>query len=175
MWRSLLGWIWVSEVRHLSLIIHLSLYCMKLRWKWKKHAAFYLFQLLGHISPCYILGLLTWHWNSSPLQHTLFRFLGTKKGLVHQFKYVYFHHIDISFQALLSLVYLCSSDIYKLINYVGFATWVTDRTCIYRICCTVLSSSHPSPLLKLRIMCILKRGISFLRAPLVLSISIKML
>jgi solute carrier family 7 L-type amino acid transporter-like protein len=29
--------------------------------------------------------------------------------------------------ALLSLLYLCSSDIYALINYVGFATWVTGR------------------------------------------------
>ena len=28
------------------------------------------------------------------------------------------------FQAFLSLVYLCSSDIYALINYTGFATWV---------------------------------------------------
>ncbi len=28
------------------------------------------------------------------------------------------------FQALLSLVYLCSSDIFRLITYVGFATWV---------------------------------------------------
>ena len=27
-------------------------------------------------------------------------------------------------QALLSLCYLCSSDIFSLINYVGFATWV---------------------------------------------------
>ena len=27
-------------------------------------------------------------------------------------------------QALLSLFYLCSSNIYALINYVGFATWV---------------------------------------------------
>ena len=30
-------------------------------------------------------------------------------------------------QALLSLGYLCSSDIFALINYVGFATWVTTR------------------------------------------------
>ena len=28
-------------------------------------------------------------------------------------------------QALLSLVYLCSRDIFALINYVGFTTWVT--------------------------------------------------
>ena len=28
-------------------------------------------------------------------------------------------------QALLSLFYLCSSNIFALINYVGFATWVT--------------------------------------------------
>ena len=27
-------------------------------------------------------------------------------------------------QAILSLGYLCSSDIFALINYVGFATWV---------------------------------------------------
>ena len=31
----------------------------------------------------------------------------------------------ITIQALLSLVYLMSSDIYRLINYVGFATWVS--------------------------------------------------
>ncbi|KFM70561.1 Y+L amino acid transporter 1, partial [Stegodyphus mimosarum] len=30
----------------------------------------------------------------------------------------------VMFVALLSLVYLCSSDIYALINYVGFATWL---------------------------------------------------
>lgn len=30
----------------------------------------------------------------------------------------------IFFQALLSMVYLCSSNIFRLINYVGFATWV---------------------------------------------------
>ena len=33
-------------------------------------------------------------------------------------------------QALLSLFYLCSSNIYALINYVGFATWVK---CLYRV------------------------------------------
>ncbi len=32
----------------------------------------------------------------------------------------------INFQALLSLCYLCSSNIYALINYVGFATWVSN-------------------------------------------------
>ncbi|XP_013781356.1 Y+L amino acid transporter 2-like [Limulus polyphemus] len=30
----------------------------------------------------------------------------------------------VMFMALLSLIYLCSSDIYALINYVGFATWL---------------------------------------------------
>ncbi|XP_022247804.1 large neutral amino acids transporter small subunit 2-like [Limulus polyphemus] len=30
----------------------------------------------------------------------------------------------VIFVTLLSLIYLCSSDIYALINYVGFATWV---------------------------------------------------
>uniref|UniRef100_A0A2I9LQ09 Y+L amino acid transporter 2 n=1 Tax=Centruroides hentzi TaxID=88313 RepID=A0A2I9LQ09_9SCOR len=30
----------------------------------------------------------------------------------------------VIFMALLSLIYLCSSDIYALINYVGFATWL---------------------------------------------------
>lgn len=30
----------------------------------------------------------------------------------------------VIFMALLSLLYLCSSDIYALINYVGFATWL---------------------------------------------------
>ena len=33
-------------------------------------------------------------------------------------------------QALLSLFYLCSSNIFALINYVGFATWVTITTTI---------------------------------------------
>ena len=27
--------------------------------------------------------------------------------------------------AVLSLAYLCSSDIFSLINYVGFATWIS--------------------------------------------------
>jgi hypothetical protein len=31
------------------------------------------------------------------------------------------------FQAFLSLFYLCSSNINALINYVGFATWVTSN------------------------------------------------
>lgn len=30
----------------------------------------------------------------------------------------------ILLQTLLSMLYLCSSDIFALINYVGFATWV---------------------------------------------------
>ena len=33
--------------------------------------------------------------------------------------------------AALSLAYLCSSDIFALINYVGFATWVTTN---YQVC-----------------------------------------
>ena len=32
------------------------------------------------------------------------------------------------FQAFLSLVYLTSSDIFALINYTGFATWVRKNT-----------------------------------------------
>jgi hypothetical protein len=35
-------------------------------------------------------------------------------------------------QALLSLGYLCSSDIFALINYVGFATWVSYN--LFRFC-----------------------------------------
>ena len=30
--------------------------------------------------------------------------------------------------AVLSLGYLCSNDIFSLINYVGFATWVNKNT-----------------------------------------------
>ena len=36
----------------------------------------------------------------------------------------FWQKFDDFFQAFLSLVYLCSSDIYRLINYTGFATWV---------------------------------------------------
>ena len=36
--------------------------------------------------------------------------------------------IIILTQALLSLGYLCSSNIFSLINYVGFATWVRTAT-----------------------------------------------
>ena len=36
-----------------------------------------------------------------------------------------FIHLCPPTQALLSLGYLCSSDIFALINYVGFATWVS--------------------------------------------------
>ena len=32
--------------------------------------------------------------------------------------------------AALSLAYLCSSDIFALINYVGFATWVPTHSAI---------------------------------------------
>ena len=35
-------------------------------------------------------------------------------------------HWSFVFQALLSLVYLTSSDIFALINYTGFATWVSS-------------------------------------------------
>ena len=38
--------------------------------------------------------------------------------IIQEFEY------DLFIQALLSLVYLCSSDIFRLITYVGFATWV---------------------------------------------------
>ena len=33
--------------------------------------------------------------------------------------------VDLYLQGLLTLVYLTSSDIYALINYVGFATWLS--------------------------------------------------
>jgi len=33
--------------------------------------------------------------------------------------------IQFNSQAFLSLLYLCVSDIFALINYVGFATWVS--------------------------------------------------
>merc|ERR1719245_877377 len=33
--------------------------------------------------------------------------------------------------ALLSLVYLCSSDIFRLITYVGFATWVSIGLAVF--------------------------------------------
>ena len=35
--------------------------------------------------------------------------------------------------ALLSLGYLCSSDIFSLINYVGFATWISIGNIIFLI------------------------------------------
>ena len=35
-------------------------------------------------------------------------------------------HWSFVFQALLSLVYLTSSDIFALINYTGIATWVSS-------------------------------------------------
>ncbi|XP_023329398.1 Y+L amino acid transporter 2 [Eurytemora carolleeae] len=43
--------------------------------------------------------------------------------------------------ALLSLVYLCSSDIYALINYVGFATWVSIGLAVF--CLPWLRWKHP--------------------------------
>jgi len=43
--------------------------------------------------------------------------------------------------ALLSLVYLCSSDIFRLINYVGFATWVSIGLAVF--CLPWLRWKHP--------------------------------
>merc|ERR1719312_1872460 len=43
--------------------------------------------------------------------------------------------------ALLSLGYLCSSDIFALINYVGFATWVSIGLAV--LCLPVLRYYHP--------------------------------
>merc|ERR1711936_291299 len=43
--------------------------------------------------------------------------------------------------ALLSLCYLCSSDIFSLINYVGFATWVSIGLAV--VCLPVLRRMHP--------------------------------
>lgn len=47
-----------------------------------------------------------------------------------------FHGERNLFQALLSMLYLCSSDIFALINYVGFATWVCSCSFDY-------ITSHP--------------------------------
>jgi L-type amino acid transporter 8 len=44
-------------------------------------------------------------------------------------------------QALLSLGYLCSSDIFALINYVGFATWVSIGLAVF--CLPYLRWKHP--------------------------------
>jgi len=44
-------------------------------------------------------------------------------------------------QALLSLVYLCSSDIFRLITYVGFATWVSIGLAVF--CLPWLRYKHP--------------------------------
>lgn len=50
--------------------------------------------------------------------------------------------------ALLSLLYLMSSDIYALINYVGFATWVScglfDHSCRIETNCTIILVEHRS-------------------------------
>uniref|UniRef100_A0A1W7RB58 Y+L amino acid transporter 2 n=1 Tax=Hadrurus spadix TaxID=141984 RepID=A0A1W7RB58_9SCOR len=43
--------------------------------------------------------------------------------------------------ALLSLVYLCSSDIYALINYVGFATWLAIGLAV--VCLPYFRWKHP--------------------------------
>jgi solute carrier family 7 L-type amino acid transporter-like protein len=43
--------------------------------------------------------------------------------------------------AFLSLGYLCSSDIFALINYVGFATWVSIGLAV--VCLPVLRRMHP--------------------------------
>eukprot|EP00088_Acartia_fossae_P065773 TRINITY_DN811_c0_g1_i17.p1 TRINITY_DN811_c0_g1~~TRINITY_DN811_c0_g1_i17.p1 ORF type:complete len:489 (-),score=-33.10 TRINITY_DN811_c0_g1_i17:27-1493(-) len=43
--------------------------------------------------------------------------------------------------ALLSLVYLCSSDIFRLITYVGFATWVSIGLAVF--CLPWLRWKHP--------------------------------
>merc|ERR1711990_1314309 len=43
--------------------------------------------------------------------------------------------------AFLSLVYLCSSDIYALINYTGFATWVSIGLAVF--CLPYLRWKHP--------------------------------
>jgi len=43
--------------------------------------------------------------------------------------------------ALLSLVYLCSSDIFRLITYVGFATWVSIGLAVF--CLPWLRYKHP--------------------------------
>lgn len=42
---------------------------------------------------------------------------------------------------LLSLVYLCSSDIFRLINYVGFATWISIGLAVF--CLPWLRWKHP--------------------------------
>ena len=46
-----------------------------------------------------------------------------RKKCIHNFFFKIYNK-SYHFQAFLSLVYLCSSDIYALINYTGFATWV---------------------------------------------------
>ena len=43
--------------------------------------------------------------------------------------------------ALLSLLYLCSSDIITLINYTGFGTWITIGLAV--VCIPVLRVKHP--------------------------------
>jgi len=43
--------------------------------------------------------------------------------------------------AFLSLVYLCSSDIFALINYTGFGTWVSIGLAV--VCLPVLRRMHP--------------------------------
>ncbi|GBN13854.1 Y+L amino acid transporter 2 [Araneus ventricosus] len=56
-------------------------------------------------------------------------YAGAEKGQMPQIlNMIQINHLTptpaVMFVALLSLVYLCSKDIYALINYVGFATWL---------------------------------------------------
>merc|ERR1719282_933388 len=47
----------------------------------------------------------------------------------------------VIFCALLSMIYLTSSDIYALINYTGFATWVSIGLAVF--CIPWLRWKHP--------------------------------
>ena len=103
---------------------------------------------LSHIPPCiylrclfYVTCVTTRAWNNAGchffataiLALTLIRLSFFRVYKIHVQMLVKLINIYIMFlfcycyhQALLSLGYLCSSDIFALINYVGFATWVNN-------------------------------------------------